>query len=94
MAKINTHHLNYEQEPENVVEIQMSHHRVISRIQHSKANPALYVQVTNFLHALVTDWSRIRYDLEHGCDTRIIKPKKPVVKKKNIHPKGRKKIGK
>lgn len=74
MARINNHHIEYEPK-EWIVELQQSHHRVISRIQHSKAKPDLYYLVTNMMHSLTYEWNRIRKELQVGGDLRIKNPK-------------------
>ena len=74
MARLNRHHITYE--PEWVVEVQESWHRVISRIQHSHAKPELYRLLINFRHALDHEINRVRQTLDTPGqpDLRVKKP--------------------
>lgn len=69
MAKYNNHHISYE--PEVVVSVQQSWHRVVSRIQNTKATPTFYADLTNFVHSVVEEWNRVRKELETGLDLRV-----------------------
>jgi len=74
MARMQNHHITYE--PEWTTEINMLMHRTISRIQITKATEAQYATVTNFAHALMKEWNRLRMELDIGGDYREQKPKK------------------
>lgn len=84
MAKIQGHHVDYE-EPEWKLDVQQSWHRVLSRIQHTKATSPFYMYLTNMVHSLVAEWNRVRRELDTGRDLRV-KLKGPLAPK----PKGKK----
>lgn len=76
MAIMQNHHITYE--PEWDVPLGMAMHRVISRVQTTKATMEQYVKLTNYLHAITFEWNRMRSELDIGLDLRIKKPKKQV----------------
>lgn len=82
MAILQNHHMTYE--PDVTVELKMSEHRVISRIQNTKATMDEYIGLTNLLHAVTHEWNRMRMELHTGLDLRVKKPKaqKKKAKKK------------
>ena len=73
MARIQNHHIAYE--PEWMLELNMLQHRTISRIQITKATQEKYAELTNFAHAVLFEWNRMRMELDIGCDLRQKKPK-------------------
>ena len=62
MARINRHHITYE--PEWIVEINGLQHKTISTIQRTKARPETYAALTNFVHAVIQEWQRMRSELD------------------------------
>jgi len=72
MAILQTHHINYSNEWE--VELGMQMHRCISRIQSTRATPEQYARVTNFAHSVMFEWNRMREELDTGYDLRQKKP--------------------
>ena len=78
MARINRHHLSYD--PEWTLDIQMSWHKVISRIQQTKATPEFYADLTNFVHSLTYEWNLKRMELDTGLDCRTKRPRGEEVK--------------
>lgn len=75
MARIQIHHLEYLPE-EWTMELNMLMHRTISRIQQTKATPAQYALLTNYMHSVGVEWNRMRKELDVGGDFRNLKPKK------------------
>jgi len=73
MAILQVHHISYDTEWE--VDLGMAEHRVISRIQNTRATPEQYARVTNFMHAVAFEWGRMREELDTGYDLRQRKPK-------------------
>lgn len=70
MARIQDHHIAYD--PEWSVELNMLMHRTVSRIQTTRATPQQYADVTNFVHAVVAEWNRMRYEMDTGKDLRVM----------------------
>ena len=72
---LQAHHIIYE--PEWMVPLTNQMHRVISRIQNTRATPEQYVKLTNFLHSVAHEWNRMRMELDTGLDLRAdkFKPK-------------------
>lgn len=75
MARIQRHHIVY-QPKEWLVELNMLQHRAISRIQITKATPEAYAYVTNFMHAVASEWNRMRQELDTRQDLRVVSTKK------------------
>lgn len=71
MARIQKHHITYKP-VEWLLELNMLQHRTISRIQSTKATPMAYADLTNFVHALLFEWNRMRMEMETGVDLRVI----------------------
>ncbi len=71
------HHINYD--TGHGVDLTMQQHRCVSRIQNTKATPEQYASLTNFAHAVMFEWNRMREELDTGDDLR---QKKPAVIKK------------
>jgi hypothetical protein len=46
-------------------------HRCVSRIQQTRATQQQYADVTNFVHAVVAEWNRMRRELDTGGDLRV-----------------------
>ena len=79
MAIIQNHHITYsgeKGEKEWVVELTMMAHRMISRIQMTRATEEQYVMATNLVHALTAEWNRLRRELDCGGDYRVVRNKK------------------
>jgi uncharacterized protein involved in exopolysaccharide biosynthesis len=53
------------------VEIGNLMHRCVSRIQQTRATQQQYADVTNFVHAVVAEWNRMRRELDTGGDLRV-----------------------
>lgn len=70
MARIQDHHIAYD--PEWSVELNMLMHRTVSRIQTTRATQQQYADVTNFVHAVVAEWNRMRYEMDTGKDLRVM----------------------
>ena len=68
MAKINNHHPDYQYE-EWTLEVTGQMHRVLTVIQNTKASPEQYARLTNFLHSITQEWTRMRRDLDLGIQT-------------------------
>lgn len=80
-TRVQGHHICYS--PEWVVDLTSQMHRCISRIQNTKGvTPGQYARVTNFLHAVASEWNRMRQELDTGLDLRQKKPKPPQMSKK------------
>jgi hypothetical protein len=75
MARIQGHHIRYTPK-EWKVDLHMLWHRAISRIQITRATPEAYMYVTNFLHAVATEWNRMREELDTKQDLRVVTTKK------------------
>ena len=73
MANLQTHHINYNTEWE--IELTNQMHRCISRVQNTKATPEQYARLTNFAHAVMAEWNRMREELDTKYDLRQKKPK-------------------
>jgi len=73
MARIQSHHITYKPD-EWEVDLTNQMHRVISRIQATKATPEQYARVTNFMHSLSHEWNRMRKELDLEKDCREPKP--------------------
>jgi hypothetical protein len=83
MARIQLHHISYN--PEWKVELTRQMHTVVGTIQGTKASIEQYARISNFIHALTTEWNRIRAELDLGnIDLRIVKPgrSKPIERTK------------
>ena len=63
---INRHHITYD--PEWIVEINGIQHRALMAIQRMNATPENYARLTNFVHAVVYEWNRIRQELDIEAD--------------------------
>lgn len=76
-ARINRHHIVYE-DPAWIVEVNWSQHKVITFLQRTKGTQEKYAALTNFVHAILYEWNRMRRELDTGKDLRIeqMKPKK------------------
>ncbi len=74
MARLQQHHIRYD--PEWKVELTRQMHSCIGSIQGTKATIEQYARVTNFMHAVTTEWNRMRMELDLGAgtDLRIVKP--------------------
>lgn len=85
MARLQQHHISYN--PEWKVELTRQMHTCIGSIQATRASVEQYARVTNFLHAISTEWNRLRTELDigDGLDLRIVKPgrKKKILRKRN-----------
>jgi hypothetical protein len=68
-ARINAHHICYD--PAWIVDIQYTQHKVITALQRTKATSEKYSDLTNFVHALMFEWNRMRMELDTGLDLRI-----------------------
>ena len=68
-AQIQFHHIEYDSEWG--VEIGNLMHRCVSRIQQTRATQQQYADVTNFVHAVVAEWNRMRRELDTGGDLRV-----------------------
>jgi len=79
-ARINRHHIVYD--PEWVVEVNYTQHKVLTIIQRTKATPEKYADLTNFVHSVIHEWNRMRMELDTGLDLRIEqnKGKETIVK--------------
>ena len=64
--QIQRHHINYSDHPDGewTVELPNYLHHVIAIIERMKPTKERYVLITNFLHALTKEWSRIRRELD------------------------------
>lgn len=62
MRKTQSHHITYE--PEWIVELNGLQHKTISTIQRTNARPETYAALTNFVHAIVHEWNRMRKELD------------------------------
>ena len=72
-AKLERHHINYDP-PEWKVELTSQMHRVVSRIQNTRATEEQYARLTNFMHSVASEWSRMRRELDSGgVDCRVKK---------------------
>ena len=83
MAIIQNHHITYSTakgEKEWVVELTMMAHRMISRIQMTRATPEQYAMLTNLVHSIVYEWNRVRRELDCGGDYRVVNPNKKKTK--------------
>ena len=60
------HHITYD--PAWTVELNGWQHKVITFIQRMRPTQENYAAVTNFVHALVYEWSRIRCQLDQAED--------------------------
>jgi len=87
-ARVQKHHITYKP-VEWEVELKMSWHRVISRIQITRATPEQYRLLINFIHSLTHECNRMRKELDTGLDLRDIKGKPPKREKIPIVPKGK-----
>ena len=67
MAQIQRHHIEYEPE-EWIVEIKGFMHRTLTFIQRTNPTPGQYAILTDFLHAVVSEWNRYRRELDLGDD--------------------------
>jgi len=63
MSKLNRHHIDY-QYKDWTVEITGQMHRLITVIQNTNASEEQYARITNFVHALTHEWTRIRRELD------------------------------
>ena len=72
-AILQSHHISYATEWE--VDLGMAEHRVISRIQNTRATPEAYARLTNYAHAVMFEWNRMRNELDTGYDLREKRPK-------------------
>lgn len=77
-ARIQKHHITYR--PEWVVELKQSWHRVISRIQITKATEEQYRLLVNFQHAITHECNRMRKELDVGGDLRDYPPRRERIK--------------
>jgi len=83
VAKINRHHPDYSY-PDWTLELTGQQHRVITVIQNTKSSPEQYARLTNFIHALVVEWTRMRRELDIASEdgeSRKRKPKKKGAKR-------------
>lgn len=79
-ARLQKHHITYR--PEWVVELKQSWHRVISRIQITRATPEQYRLLVNFHHAIAHELNRMRRELDTGGeDLRDYPPKRERIGK-------------
>ena len=69
MARVNSHHINYETDWS--VDLTRQMHTVIGTIQNTKGTVEQYAILTNFVHSLVAEWNRVRMELDVGGDHRL-----------------------
>lgn len=63
------HHITYE--PEWIVDINALQHKTLTAIQRTKPTPQRYAELTNFLHAVVYEWNRMRQQLDMETDNAV-----------------------
>ena len=73
MAVYQNHHICYD--PAWIVELTAQMHKCITTIQITKATEDHYARLTNFLHAITSEWNRMRMELDSNLDLRTRKPK-------------------
>lgn len=56
------HHITYE--PEWIVDINALQHKTLTTIQRTSATPENYANLTNFVHAVLFEWNRMRQQLD------------------------------
>ena len=56
------HHIQYD--PEWIVELDGWQHKVVTHLQRMKPTGKNYAAATNFMHAVVHEWNRIRCRLD------------------------------
>jgi len=62
MAIMQNHHITYD--PEWVVELNSLQHKLLTIMQRTKASPSKYANWTNFVHAIMHEWNRMRAELD------------------------------
>ncbi len=60
------HHIVYKNDHQEdwTVEINGWQHKVVTQLQRMKATHTNYAAVTNFVHAVIHEWQRIRYQID------------------------------
>jgi len=65
------HHIQYD--PDWIVELTGWQHKVITHIQRMKPTGKNYAALTNFAHAVMHEWNRIRCQLDTAEDKNLNK---------------------